>query len=315
MIDPRPSETVVGTGPPLQAERGAATRAAEGQGPGWGRRRAGWLAGRSRATQVAFVLAVGYLLAALLGAYLVPYSPTDFNMGTILQRPSWKHPFGTDQFGRDILSRVVYGTGTILALSFTSTVLGVGAGILVGMASGYRGGLTDEIVMRAMDILMALPGLLLALLILTMLGPSKLNLVIGIAVVFIPKSARVARSGVLAVRNLGFVEAARLRGEPALSILLTEVLPNVREVLVVEFCLRFAYSLLLVSSLGFLGLGVQPPTPDWGLMVSEGRNFISVAPWLVLFPALAIGVLAVSVNVLADGLTRERRRLAVGHLV
>jgi peptide/nickel transport system permease protein len=182
-------------------------------------------------------------------------------------------------------------------------------GCCIGLISGYRGGLADEILMRLVDVLLALPGLLLALLILTSLGPSSLNLIIAIAIVFVPKSARIARSAVLPLRNLGYVDAARLRGARWPAIVFRELLPNVMPELIVELCLRFAYALLLISSLGFLGFGVQPPTPDWGLMISESRNYVTIAPWAVLFPALAIGILVVAVNALADALasTGERR--------
>jgi peptide/nickel transport system permease protein len=260
--------------------------------------------------RVAVVILLVYAVAAVGGEWLAPYSPTQVDTGALLRPPSWAHPFGTDGYGRDVFSRVIVGTGTILLLSLSATLLGVGVGTAVGLVSGYRGAMPDEIVMRAMDILMALPALLLALLVVSSLGASKPNLVLAIALVWVPKSARVARSAVLAVRRLGFVEAARLRGQSLASILFLELLPNVRDVVVVEFCLRFAYSLLLISSLGFLGFGVRPPTPDWGLMITEGRNYTAIAPWVVLFPALAIGILVVAVNIIADGLWRDRRRIS-----
>jgi peptide/nickel transport system permease protein len=282
---------------------------------GAGRAAARWLRTRPLAVRVALVILVVYGLLGVLGGWLAPYSPTDFDMKTILKPPSWRHPFGTDGFGRDVFSRVLAGTGTILILSVGATTLGVGLGSAIGLASGYAAGRRDELVMRVMDVLMALPTLLLALLILTALGASKGNLVLAIGLVFVPRSARIARSGVLALRNVGYVEAARLRGEHPVRILLAEILPNVRDVVGVEFCLRFAYSLLLISSLGFLGLGVQPPEPDWGQMISEGRNFITIAWWTVLFPAIAIGWLVVAVTVLADGLWQDRTRLASARLI
>ncbi|MEO8302907.1 MAG: ABC transporter permease [Betaproteobacteria bacterium] len=250
-----------------------------------------------------------YLLLAAFGEALAPYSATDFNTGPPLNAPSWAHLFGTDGFGRDVFSRVLVGTRTILLLSIAATLFGVGVGGGIGLVSGYRGGMLDEILMRLVDILLALPGLLLAILILTSLGPSSLNLVVSIAIVFVPKSARIARSAILPLRGHGYVEAARLRGASTTMIVFRELLPNVLPELIVEFCLRFAYALLLISSLGFLGFGVQPPTPDWGLMISEARNYVSIAPWAVLFPALAIGILVVAVNALADALasTGERR--------
>ena len=250
-----------------------------------------------------------YLLLAAFGQMLAPFSATDFNTGLPLKGPTQIHLFGTDGFGRDVFSRVLVGTRTILLLSIAATSIGVGAGCVIGLISGYRGGIVDEVLMRLVDVALALPGLLLALLILTSLGPSSFNLVVAIAIVFVPKSARIARSTILPLRNLGYVEAARMRGARWPTIVFRELLPNVLSELVVEFCLRYAYALLLISSLGFLGFGVQPPTPDWGLMISESRNYVSIAPWAVLFPALAIGIIVVAVNALADALasTGERR--------
>lgn len=262
-------------------------------------------------TRIALAVVALYVFVAVFGGLLAPFSPVDFNMTAVLKPPSWVHPFGTDGFGRDVLSRVLTGARSILMLATLSTALGVATGSALGLVSGYRGGLVDEALMRLVDILLALPGLLLAMLILTSLGSSPINLVLAIAIVFVPKSARVARSAVAPLRRLGYVEAARLRGTGWLSIVFRELLPNVQGELAVEFCLRFAYALLLISSLGFLGFGVQPPAPDWGLMISEARGIVMIAPWIVLFPALAIGIIVVAINVLADGLgTKGAKREA-----
>jgi peptide/nickel transport system permease protein len=262
-------------------------------------------------TRIALAVVALYIFVAVFGGLLAPFSPVDFNMTAVLKPPSWVHPFGTDGFGRDVLSRVLTGARSILMLATLSTAFGVATGSALGLVSGYRGGLVDEALMRLVDILLALPGLLLAMLILTSLGSSPINLVLAIAIVFVPKSARVARSAVAPLRRLGYVEAARLRGTGWLSIVFRELLPNVQGELAVEFCLRFAYALLLISSLGFLGFGVQPPAPDWGLMISEARGIVMIAPWIVLFPALAIGIIVVAINVLADGLgTKGAKREA-----
>lgn len=261
----------------------------------------------------AIVVAI-YILMALFGAALAPYSATDFDMTAILRPPSFAHPFGTDGFGRDVFSRVLVGARTILVLGSLATLFGVAAGCAVGLVAGYFGGLLDEALMRLVDVLLALPGLVLALLIMTSLGPSDVNLVLSIAVVFMPKSARIARGTVMPLRHLGFVDAARMRGAGWATIIFKELLPNVREEIAVEFCLRFAYALLLISSLGFIGFGVQPPAPDWGLMISESRNLVSVAPWIVVFPALAIGIIVVAVNVLAGALTTKGSRRAARYL-
>lgn len=265
----------------------------------------------SLSTRLGIVIIAGYVLAAILGSALSPQSALRFQPEQMLRPPSLAHPFGTDQYGRDILSRVLVGTESILVLAGTSTLLGLLAGTYLGLIAGHFGGRPGEILMRAMDVLMALPTMLLALLILTTLGPSTRNVVIGIAVVFVPRVARVVRSGVLTVRDSGFVEAARLRGESSVYIMLVEIFPVIREIVAVEACLRFSYAILLGASLGFLGLGVQPPTPDWGLMISEGRNFIAYAPWTVVFPALAIASLVIAVNLVNDGLWRARRQGAI----
>jgi peptide/nickel transport system permease protein len=254
--------------------------------------------------QVCLAVLAIYLFLAIFGGLIAPQSATDFDLTQILKAPGLHHLFGTDGYGRDVFSRVLTGARTIVFLGSISTIAGVSIGCAIGLIAAYFGGLFDEIVMRCVDVLLALPGLLLALLIMTSLGASSTNIVISIAVVFVPKSARVARSAALPLRNLGFVDAARMRGSIWLSIVFREILPNVTGELTVELCLRFAYALLLIASLGFLGFGVQPPTPDWGLMISESRNFISVAPWIVLFPALAIGILVVAVSALGDCLTK-----------
>src|SRR5579883_2188998 len=172
----------------------------------------------------------------------------------------------------------------------------------VGTFAGYRGGRTDEILMRTMDALMSFPSLLLAMLILTMVGPATGNIIIGIAAVFTPRVARVVRSVVLGLRSLAYVEAARLRGDSSLAIMVREILPNALGPIIVEGAMRMSYAIVLGASLGFLGLGVQPPEADWGLMISEARDFILIAPWMVLFPAAAISLLVIAANLFADGL-------------
>jgi peptide/nickel transport system permease protein len=199
---------------------------------------------------------------------------------------------------------VLFGGRSIWLLATTSTALGLALGVLVGMAAGYYGGWLDEALMRTMDAMMSFPSLLLAMLILTMAGPATQNIILAIAVVFTPRVARVVRSVVLGLKTHEYIEAARLRGESGLYIMAREILPNALSPIIVEGSIRISYAILLGASLGFLGLGVQPPAADWGLMVSEGRNFVLLAPWMVLFPAVAIASLVVGANLLADGLSR-----------
>jgi peptide/nickel transport system permease protein len=199
------------------------------------------------------------------------------------------------------------GSRNILVLAAVSTSLGLALGVAVGLVAGYYGGMLDEGLMRLMDVMMSFPSLLLALLILSTLGPALINIIIGIAIVFMPRVARVIRSVVLDIKTKEFVDAARVRGETGIYIMLREILPNALGPIIVEGSIRTSYAILLGAALGFLGLGVQPPAPDWGLQISEGRNFILAAPWVVLFPSLAIASLVVGVNLLADGLGRILR--------
>jgi peptide/nickel transport system permease protein len=198
------------------------------------------------------------------------------------------------------------GARSIILVSVAGAALGIGLGTIVGMSSGFKGGRVDEIVMRVMDGLMSFPSLLIALLVLTSLGSNQINIVGTIGVVFTPTVSRVMRSITLSLKTQEFVLSARLRGEPTAYIIFREILPNTIPVLAVEASVRLSYAILLASSLGFLGLGVQPPSPDWGLMISESRRFITVAPWVALTPAVAVASLVVGVNLFTDGLRQAQ---------
>lgn len=241
---------------------------------------------------------------ALLGPLLAPYGANEQILADVRQAPSAAHWFGVDHLGRDVFSRVVLGAADIFALAGTGTLLAVTIGISLGLLSGYRGGWFDEILMRVFDSVLALPALLLALLLLGTLGPSRQSVLLVIVVVYIPIVARVVRSVVLSVKTRAYIEAARVQGESSARILFREILPAVLPALAVEAALRFSYAIFLASSLGFLGVGVQPPNPDWGLMVNEARDTVSQTPWALWFPAGAISLLVISVNLLADGLKR-----------
>jgi peptide/nickel transport system permease protein len=257
---------------------------------------------RTRTGRIGFALMTFYVVAALLGPIVAPYSSTEMDFLHRLERPSTTHLFGTDQFGRDILSRVLVGTRYILPLAIAATAVGVSGGVIVGMTAGYYGHRVDEITMRIVDGLMSFPSLVLALLIVSVFGSSFGTLLLAIGVVFIPRVARIVRSATLDVKNREFVEAARLRGESATYIIFREILPNVSAPVTVESAIRMSYAILLTASLSFLGLGAQPPTPDWGLMVAQSREFIHDAPWTILFPAMAISGLVIAANLLADGI-------------
>lgn len=243
-----------------------------------------------------------FLLLAVFGPWVAPYDYQAQDVQLRLVSPTLAHPFGTDQFGRDILSRIIVGSRNIFLLGGLGTIVALGIGTAIGLASGYVGGTIDEIVMRLLDVLLSFPSLLLALVLLSTVGPSNVNLVLVVAVLYVPMVARVVRSMVLDLKNKEFVEAARVRGEKSGYILFREILPNALPPLLVEASMRFSYSIFLVASLGFLGLGVQPPSPDWGLQINEGRNFFAIAPWVLLFPACTIAVLVVATNLMSDGL-------------
>ena len=235
-----------------------------------------------------------------------------------LLEPSGQFLLGTDQFGRDLLSRMMSGARSLITMAIAGAALGLALGTVVGMSNGYKGGRVDAVVMRVMDGVMSFPSLLLALLVLTTLGSKaapvewletlwqELLIVITIGVVSMPGVSRVMRSVTLSLKEKEFVQSARLRGERAGYIIFREILPNVMPTLGVEASIRLSYSILLVASLGFLGLGVQPPSPDWGLMISESRGFLVSAPGLALVPAAAIASLVVGVNLLGDGIRQAQ---------
>lgn len=248
------------------------------------------------------------LLLILFGAWLSPHSATSFNPLHTLEAPSLAFPFGTDEFGRDVFSRVLTGARPTLLLAIGAAALGVTLGTVTGLAAGYRPGVVDESIMRVMDALMSFPGLILAMLVVVMLGPAPINVIAAIALVFWPRSARLVRSVVVDLARREFIDAARSRGEASGFILFRELLPNVLPIIVVDFSLRVTSGILLAASLAYLGIGVTPPTPAWGLMVRDGQQFIEIAPWLVIYPCLAIAFASIGTVLLGESL---RHRLAL----
>lgn len=282
---------------------------------------------------IGFIIVLLYLLLAIVGPMLAPYDYRETLRSTTEcqttssgreicsklehTQPSTEHPFGTDRNGRDIFSRVMYGARDTIGLPSVATVISVFFGMVIGLAAGYFGGWIDEVISRVMDSLLAIPALILALVMLTTivpileqseigliksLGATNISLVIVIVLLYTPIVTRVIRSATLGLRDSGYVEAAKLRGEKVSFILFREILPGVMPALIVEASLRFSYAIFLVASLGFLGLGVQPPSPEWGRMVLEARSDFVVAPWGLWYPVLAIAILIISVNLLSDGL-------------
>jgi peptide/nickel transport system permease protein len=263
---------------------------------------------------IALALAFVFVLVA---PAILPLDPEAMSPEFILAPPSVEHWGGTDNLGRDILTRTLLGARSTLTLALAATLLGVGLGALIGMIAGYSRGFLDKLSMRLADAIMALPSLVLAMLALVVFGNGPGAVLGAIAIVFVPRAARIMRSVVLDLATRDFVVAASVIGESRASVLLREILPNMWPNLLVEACLRFSYAILLISSLGYLGIGVQPPTPDWGLMIADSSAYITTAPWMVIWPAAGIVASVVAVNLLGDSL-QERfaawRRGRVSHV-
>jgi peptide/nickel transport system permease protein len=256
-----------------------------------------------RRTQVglgAIVLLIGL---ALIGPLFAPHSATGF-VGAPFSGPSGAAPFGTDTLGRDVLSRFLDGGRTILAIAFAGTALGIAAGTALGLVCGYSRRVVDDIAMRLVDLLMAFPGIVLALLLLTVGGTQARVLIGVVALSFMPHTSRVVRSSTMQLRDSDFVLYAQSTGTPTRRILFQEILPNIAGPLTVEFGLRLTQSIGTIAGLDYLGLGAQPPTADWGLMVQENQSGLMSAPWSVLLPIIAIAALAIGVNLVTDGIAQ-----------
>jgi peptide/nickel transport system permease protein len=245
---------------------------------------------------------VFWIAMAIFGPLIVPYNADDTDLLNTLVGPSGDHWFGTDQFGRDVFSRVIVGSRDILIVAPLATLLGTAVGTILGLITGYARGLTDDIVSRIVDAFLALPLLIIAMLVITALGASNSTVIIVIGLSFGLVVGRTVRAAVLSERDLDYIAAANLRGEKPLYIMFVEILPNVMPPILVETTVRLGYAIFTVASLSFLGLGIQPPSPDWGLSISQNYGLIGGGYWwTVLFYALAIGSLVVGVNLTAEG--------------
>ena len=249
---------------------------------------------------------VGVIVAlGLLAPWIAPHPWDTVSIRTRFQPPNATYWLGTDEYGRDVLSRLLMGTRLSLAMGAGATLISVAIGVPLGLVAGYSRGKIDEILMRVADVLMAIPAIMLGLLVLALTTPALWKTACAVGFVYIPLIARVARSVTLGLADEDFVQAARARAESAGYILFREILPNAWPALIVEASLRVTYAILLGSALSFLGLGAQPPSSDWGLMISEARAFIDRAPWIALAPGGAMCLLVIGINLLGDGL-RER---------
>jgi peptide/nickel transport system permease protein len=254
-------------------------------------------------TGFAFALFLMFAIAAILGPYIVPYDPLASNTAQALKPPSWAYWFGTDQLGRDIFSRVVVATRLDMTIAVTSVALVFALGGVSGIAAGYFGGWIDIVVSRLADMIMAFPLFVLAMGIVAALGNTVTNIVIATAIINYPLYARIARAEANVRRDAGFVQAARLSGNGEWRILFTQILPNVMPIMVVQMSLTMGYAVLNAAGLSFIGLGVRPPTPEWGIMVADGASYIvSGEWWIALFPGLALMLAVFCFNLLGDGL-------------
>jgi peptide/nickel transport system permease protein len=256
-----------------------------------------------RRTQIGLAAIVALIGLALIGPLFAPHSATEF-VGPPFSGPSGAAPFGTDTLGRDVLSRFLDGGRKILTIAFAGTALGIAVGTALGLVCGYSKRVVDDIAMRLVDLLMAFPGIVLALLLLTIGGTQDWVLIGVVALSFMPHTSRVVRSSTMQLRDADFVLYAQGTGTPAWRILFQEILPNIAGPLTVEFGLRLTQSIGTIAGLDYLGLGAQPPTADWGLMVQENQGGLISAPWSVILPIIAIAALAIGVNLVTDGIAQ-----------
>jgi glutathione transport system permease protein len=258
---------------------------------------------RQRVALVAGAFVVVLVAVAVLAPYIAPYDPESyFDYDQIDARPSAAHWFGVDALGRDIFSRILLGARLSLSAGFLAVAAGAVVGSLLGLVAGWFGGLWDRLIMRACDVLLAFPGLLLAIGIVAVLGPGMSNVIVAVAVFSVPTFARLVRGNTLALKHLTYVEAARSVGARDWTLILRHVFPGTISVVLVYFTLRIGTSIITAASLSFLGMGAQPPTPEWGAMLNDARAELAVAPHVALFPSLAVFLTVLAFNLLGDGL-------------
>lgn len=257
---------------------------------------------KNRRAVVGGIILLVIIFMAVFAPYVTPYDPVRQDIRNRLQPPSREHIFGTDHFGRDTFTRVVFGARLSLRVGFLSILIAIVIGCFLGLIAGYYGGMLDNIIMRLMDVLMALPGFLLALAIVAALGPGLENVIIAIGISYIPSFARLMRSSVLTIRELDYVSAAEAIGSSDARIIFRHILPNSLNPIIVMATLSLAGAILSAAGLSFLGMGAQPPTPEWGSMISSARPYLRVSHWSVTIPGLAIFITVLCLNLVGDGL-------------
>lgn len=257
---------------------------------------------KNKAAVVGGIVILIIILVGLFGPLFLKTDPAAQNIVNKLQPPSKEHWFGTDNFGRDIFTRIIYGTSLTLKVGFLSVFLGGFVGVILGIISGYYGGIIDTITMRIMDVLLAFPGILLALAIVSVLGGSLTNVIIAVGVFSVPTFARIVRGSTLQVKKLEYIDAIKALGATDTRIIFKHILPNILSPIIVQATMRIATAILTASGLAFLGLGAPPPTPEWGAMLSDGRNYLHNAGHMVLFPGMMIVIVVLAFNIFGDGL-------------
>lgn len=252
---------------------------------------------------IAGIFILFLIVIAIFAPWIVPFDPENFfDYDKLNQPPSWEHWMGVDSLGRDILSRIIMGTRISLAAGFVSVALGMIVGTILGLLAGYYEGWIDRIVMRLSDVLLAFPGILLAIGVIAVLGPSMINVIIAVAVFSVPTFARLVRGNTLSLKNMTYVEAAKSIGASDFTILFKHILPGTISPIVIYATMRIGTSIITAASLSFIGMGAQPPTPEWGAMLNEARSDMVLAPHVALFPSLAIFLTVLAFNILGDGL-------------
>lgn len=257
---------------------------------------------RNKAAMIGGFLIVFFILVALIGPLLTVYDPTKVDFSTRLLPPSPEHWLGTDHNGRDIFTRLVHGTSITLYIGFFSVVVGLAIGVPLGVLSGYYGKILDSFIMRCIDVLLAFPGILLAIALVSVLGGSIANVIIAVGIFSVPGFARIVRGSTMSVRKLEYIDAIRALGASDLRIIILHILPNIVSPIIVQATIRIAIAILIASGLSFLGLGAQPPTPEWGAMLSQGRSYMFDHPHVALYPGLAIVFAVLAFNLFGDGL-------------
>lgn len=257
---------------------------------------------RNNAAKLGFAIVVLNIVVAICASFITPYSPTSANLSEVVQSPSRTHPLGTDELGRDILTRIAHGSRISLSLGIISVGIGLLLGVVLGTIAGYSGGLLDLAIMRLIDVILAFPALLLAIVVVSILGPGIRNAMIAVGIAQLPVYARLVRAEVLSNKAREFVTAARAVGASDLRIMVRHILPNSIAPIIVQSTLNIATAILSAAALGYLGLGAQPPTPEWGAMLTKGELYLRVAPHVTTFPGLAIVITVLGFNLFGDGL-------------